>query len=70
MFVLCLDDASPDNESQVIHFTLTGDYKCRWPDKSLNMVMFENGVPGGICDVSYVVLNTINIEISYNFTRH
>uniref|UniRef100_A0A1B6D2K7 Choline/carnitine acyltransferase domain-containing protein n=2 Tax=Clastoptera arizonana TaxID=38151 RepID=A0A1B6D2K7_9HEMI len=52
MFVLCLDDAMPQSNSEALHFSLTGDYSCRWPDKSMNIIIYKNGIPGGICDHS------------------
>lgn len=52
LFVLCLDDSCPHTESDVSQELISGDYACRWADKSVNIVFFENGMSGGICDHS------------------
>ena len=52
LFVLCLDCECPRTESDVSHEVINGDYTCRWADKSVNLVFFENGMSGGMCDVS------------------
>lgn len=52
LFVLCLDDSCPRTESDVSEEMINGDYTCRWADKSVNLVFFENGMSGGVCDHS------------------
>ncbi|KAG8179267.1 hypothetical protein JTE90_026731 [Oedothorax gibbosus] len=50
LFVVVLDDAEPDNETDVTKCTLTGDPCNRWSDKSVANILFNNGAFGLISD--------------------
>lgn len=45
-FALCLDDTSPDTQNSVARALWHGDGKNRWYDKSVQFIVFENGVSG------------------------
>uniref|UniRef100_A0A8C4NM81 Peroxisomal carnitine O-octanoyltransferase n=2 Tax=Eptatretus burgeri TaxID=7764 RepID=A0A8C4NM81_EPTBU len=54
LIVVGLDDASPeasvDDCSQLQSLSLIGDLRCRWGDKSFNLMAFQNGLFGACCD--------------------
>lgn len=56
MFILVLDDDSPDTDSEVSSCNLCGDYRNRWADKAMMMIYYKNGRSGGVCDVCLVHL--------------
>ena len=51
-FIMCLDDGSPQTQSQRCNQFLLGDPGNRWSDKSLQFVVCDNGVSGYICEHS------------------
>lgn len=46
LFVMCLDDASPSSPAELIELTAGGNCKNRWYDKSLQYMVFRNGIVG------------------------
>ncbi|XP_075211497.1 carnitine O-octanoyltransferase isoform X2 [Lycorma delicatula] len=73
MFILCLDDDSPTTESDVSHLNLTGNLSCRWPDKSLNIIFFNNGSSCGLSNhaaydgiVSVTTMHFLHLSLAEN----
>lgn len=73
MFVLDLDDDCPDNTSDVSHLSLAGDLRCRWADKALNIVFFNNGSSAGVCNhaaydgiVSVTTMHFLHLSLAEN----
>lgn len=54
MFILVLDDDTPETDSDVSQCDLCGDYRNRWADKAMMMIYYKNGRSGGVCDVSLI----------------
>ena len=46
LFVVCLDDASPGSHYSASALVRDGSAESRWYDKSLQIVVFENGIAG------------------------
>eukprot|EP00295_Goniomonas_pacifica_P015257 CAMPEP_0175886484 /NCGR_PEP_ID=MMETSP0107_2-20121207/45657_1 /TAXON_ID=195067 ORGANISM="Goniomonas pacifica, Strain CCMP1869" /NCGR_SAMPLE_ID=MMETSP0107_2 /ASSEMBLY_ACC=CAM_ASM_000203 /LENGTH=574 /DNA_ID=CAMNT_0017206861 /DNA_START=75 /DNA_END=1800 /DNA_ORIENTATION=+ len=53
IFVVALDDRAPDTEEEVAPLLMHGNCYDRWFDKSLTLVVFENGRAGGNCEHSW-----------------
>lgn len=52
LFVLILDDATPDVDAEVLNSNIGENYKNRWADKSMNIIIYKNGRIGTLSDVS------------------
>lgn len=50
LFVLVLDDASPENRQEVVIESLKGDCSNRWVDKSYSLIVFKNLTIGSSAD--------------------
>lgn len=51
-FVICLDDVSPTTPTERCNPLLLGDPGNRWSDKTLQFVVYANGISGYICEHS------------------
>jgi carnitine O-acetyltransferase len=51
MFILCLDDDSPKTNEEASRLLLSQNATNRWFDKSIQFVVFENGMAGLIGEV-------------------
>lgn len=73
MFVLSLDDDCPTTLTDISHLSLAGDLSCRWPDKALNIVFFNNGSSAGLCNhaaydgiVSVTTMHFLHLALAEN----
>lgn len=53
-FIVCLDDASPNNPTERLNQILLGSISNRWSDKTLQFVVCKNGVSGGVIEHSMI----------------
>lgn len=53
-FVLCLDDSKPVTRADVARGLWHGTGHSRWYDKSIQMIVFENGKAGFLCEVQFL----------------
>ena len=51
-FIVCLDDASPETPSERAHQFYFGNGVNRWHDKTLQLVICENGASATVCEHS------------------
>ena len=58
-FIVCLDDCSPRDATERVNHLLVGEISNRWSDKSLQLVVCENGVSACICEHALIDGTTI-----------
>ncbi|KAJ9588507.1 hypothetical protein L9F63_018119, partial [Diploptera punctata] len=70
MFVLCLDSEAATTSSEIGQLSLCGNLESRWADKSLNCIVFKNGVEGILSEhsaydgmVSIMSMNYVNMRV-------
>ena len=51
LFILCLDSDMPSSNQEASHLLLFENSSNRWFDKSLQLVVFDNGMAGLIAEV-------------------
>lgn len=67
-FVVCLDDAKPADSEERFRQFLFGDGSNRWYDKTLQIVICDNGVSATICE--HAALDGLSVEPLHDFINN
>ncbi|KAF1995549.1 hypothetical protein P154DRAFT_610722 [Amniculicola lignicola CBS 123094] len=68
LFIICLDDGAPEtSEERVSHFLLD-DNRNRWNDKTLSLIVCENGVSAFWCEHSMIDGTTLD-QLCHSINR-
>ena len=64
-FVVCLDEAKPTNAEERVRKFLFGNGSNRWYDKSLQIVVCNNGISAIVCE--HAALDGVSVEPLYKY---